>query len=426
MLNGNDAPEFLGAAGAGGMGAMAGAAIGGAKGAAIGGAAGAAAGALMGNKFGQSPVDEVREFNRAWVMDFLPQSALFPASLHPHEWEKLLPTGMTGGSPTPGKEWLQTAKDLTPVEPFAVFQPILDLYSGRGSFGTEIEAKSGIAFANKMALGLLGHLAPPIMQKYGMKLPNGNAFVPMADAFTKNGGQMTLPKYVTSTFGGLALAGLTFMGSKGHMAGKAGQALLSAKGSVGAATALSGTMGAMAGAEINTTRLMTDLGILADTRTGQKGDMTLDFMANSWFGLNKSWKSSAEQNIYNESLRSKRFAEMRKVPVKGLRDAIAQGSESRAKSAIGEIYKLYGLEHANTEVAMSEYMKWAQRTSKSMEGLKIYQGLSEDRIMGQMQALRAGNAEKSKINRQTLAELRTELEQRQLRKAGGLTVVEQP
>jgi hypothetical protein len=364
-------------------------------------------------------------------MDFLPQSALFPSSIHPHEWEKLLPNSTEGGvqwggTPTPGKEGMQTAKDLTPVEPFAVFQPLLDLYSGRGSFGTEIEAKSNIAFANKMALGLMGHLAPPIMQKYGMKLPNGEAFVPMGDLLTKNGGQMTLPKYVTSTFGGLAMAGLTMFGARGHMAGKAGKALSSARGAVAGSGLLSGTMGAMAGAELNTTRLMQDLGILADPRTGQKADWTMDFLANSWFGLNKSWKASAEQGIYNESLRTKRFAEMRKVPVKSLRDAISQGSESRAKSAIGEIYKLYGQEHANTEVAMKEYMAWAQRTQKSMEGLRIYQGLSEERIMGQIQALRDANAEKSKIKRQTIAELRSELNQRQLRKASGLTIVEQP
>lgn len=371
----------------------------------------------VGAAFGKEK-NELEEFNRAWTLDFLPQSALFPSSLHPHEWEKVLPTG-AGGTPTPGIEAFQTAKDLTPVEPFAVFLPLLDLYSGRGSFGQEIQAKSGVSFASKMALGLMGHLSPPILQKYGMRLPGpGGALVPMGDTLDKNGGQMTLPKGVTATLGGLSMAGLTFLGAR---------AGLGAKGAgLAASTLLSGTMGAAAGSEVNTRRLMTDLGIMPDMRTQQYGDWTTDFLANSFFGVNKSWKVSPGQAIYNQNLRSKRFSELRKVSVKELRDGISSSDPGAARSAIAEIYKTYIYEHGDTQAAQREFMEWAQRTTKSMQGLPIYSGISEERLLSQIGSLRAANDEKTKIRRQTLAELRSELQQRQLRKAGGLTVVKQP
>lgn len=418
MTDGEEAPEALGAMGVGGVGAMVGAALGGARGAAVGAVGGAVAGATIGRTLGKDPENELREFNRAWTLDFLPQSALFPSSIHPHEWEKVLPSGM-GGTPTPGAEAFQTAKDLTPVEPFAVFLPLLDLYSGRGSFGQEIQAKSGISFANKMALGLLGHLAPPVIQKYGMKLEGpGGALVPMGDTHDANGGQMTVPKYVTSTLFGLSAAGLTFLGARGGL-GARGAGLIGS-------TALSGGVGAMAGAEINTRRLMTDLGIMPDPRTGEYGDWTLDFLANSFFGLNKSWKVSPGQAIYNQNLRSKRFGEMRKVSVKELRDAIGAERRGAALSALAEIYKTYVYEHGDTQAAKREFMDWGQRTIKSMEGLRIYSGVSEERLLGQISALRAANEELTKIRRQQLAELRAELQQRQLRKASGLKVVKLP
>jgi hypothetical protein len=418
MVNGEEAPEMMGAVGAAGVGGMVGAAVGGARGAAAGAVGAAVAGAALGAVAGKEPENELREFNRAWSMDFLPQSSLFPSSMHPHEWEKILPSAM-GGSPTPGVEAFQTAKDLTPVEPFAVFLPLLELYSGRGSFGQEIQSKSGVSFASKMALGLLGHLAPPVIQKYGMKLEGpGGAIIPMGDIHEANGGQMTLPKSVTATMYGLAAGGLTFMGGRGGLGLKGAQ--------LAGATALAGGTAGLAGGEINTRRLMTDLGIMPDPRTQEYGDWTMDFLANSFFGLSKSWKVSPGQAIYNQNLRSKRFMEIRKVSVKELRDAINSGSESDARASIAEIYKTYVYEHGDTQAAMREFMAWGSRTMKSLKGLPIYAGISEERLLGQISALREANAEKTKIRRQQLAELRAELQRRQLSKASGLKVVPQP
>jgi hypothetical protein len=152
----------------------------------------------------------------------------------------------------------------------------------------------------------------------------------------------------------------------------------------------------------------------------------MDFLANSFFGLSKSWKVSPGQAIYNQNLRSKRFMEIRKVSVKELRDAINSGSESDARASIAEIYKTYVYEHGDTQAAMREFMAWGSRTMKSLKGLPIYAGISEERLLGQISALREANAEKTKIRRQQLAELRAELQRRQLSKASGLKVVPQP
>ena len=93
---------------------------------------------------------------------------------------------------------------------------------------------------------------------------------------------------------------------------------------------------------------------------------------------------------------------------------------------MASIYKTYIDEHGDTQIGMREFMEWGQRTLKSLEGLPIFAGISEERLLGQISALRAANDEKAKMRRQQLAELRAELQQRQLRKANGLKVVRQP
>jgi hypothetical protein len=415
MVDGNDAPELLGAVGGAGVAGTVGAAVGGARGAAIGAVAGGVAGAALGATFGQEQA-EIKDFNRAWVMDFLPQSALFPSSLHPSQWEKVIPSGM-GGAPVLGRESAMTAKDLFPVEPFAVFTPLLELYAGRGSFGREInDAKSGIDYAGKMALGLLGHLSPPIMQKYGMKLDdsNGNP-IEMAEIFESNGGQSTLPRAITATFGGLALGGLSFLGAKSGLG-------VAAKTAAGSA-ALAGAIGAGAGHSINMSRLMEDLGLNPNPRTGQMGDMTLDFVANSFFGLNKSWRSDPLQAEYQQTLRNKQTAELRASSVKQFRDAITNGRASSAAAILAEIKKTYIYQYGDTKIADVEFIEWSQRMMRDIGSLPIYGGVSEKELVMRINALRAANAEKYKMQRARLAENRAEFLRRQLKKANGLKVM---
>jgi len=412
MLDGNEAPETLGAVGGAGVGGLVGAAVGGAPGAVVGAVAGGVGGAAFGAIFGK---EELKAFNRAWSLDFLPYSSLAPTSIHPSQWEKVLPSAL-GGIPTPGREVAMTAKDLSPVEPFAVFTPLLELYAGRGSFGSEIEAKSGIDYASQMALGLLGHLSPPVMQKYGMSLqgPQGNP-IEMAEIFANNGGQSTLPKAITATFGGLALGGLTFLGARMGLGATAGKAAVSA--------AVSGLLGTGAGYAVNVNRLMRDLGISPDPRTDQYNDATLDFLANSFFGLNKSWRADPLQAEYNQTLRNNQFSELRKSSVKEFRDAINNGRADVARAVLGEIKKTYIYQYGDTQMADTEFMEWARRMYSSIGSLPIWGGVSEKELAIRINSSRAANAEKYKYQRERLAELRAEFIRRQLGKAKGLKVV---
>lgn len=415
MVNGEDAAPVLGAVGGAGVGGVIGGALGGAKGAATGAVGGAISGAITG---ASSLKDEIKDFNRAWSLDWLPQSSIVPSSIHPAQWEKVLPTSL-GGRSTPGRESIMTAKDLLPVEPFAVFTPLLELYAGRGSFGRDIKAKSTIDYAGKMALGLLGHLSPPIMQKYGMALDNPatNPVALMANIHDKNGGQSTLPKKITATFGGLLLGGLSFYGAR--------TGLGSSLGASATSSAVAGAIGAGAGYEVNVSRLMRDLGITPDQRTGQYSNSTLDFFANSFFGLNKSWKTDPLQAEYSKTIRGKEMDELRGISRKTIRDAIVNGRPGQAKSAIAEVKTLYNYEYGDTKMADAEFAKWSHRLFQDFKNLPIFSGVSEKELAFRINSLKAAQAEAQKFRRGQLAELRAAFQKTQLEKAKGLTIVEE-
>lgn len=415
MLNESAAPGVLGGVGGAGLGAVAGTVMGGPMGAAIGAGVGAVGGALLGHNF--SPAadkdqDRRREYARSWSVDFLPQSSLFLQSLHPHEWEKIDPFS---DNPVSGQAFLQAVKDLSPVEPLAVAMPLLELYSGRGSFGREIEAASGISMANKMALGLLGFISPPVMQKYGMKLEGPGGVYRMGDLHEVNGGQMTLPKSTVATWGGLAAAGLTFLGARKGLGVSAGKAA--------GAAALSFAVGGMAGAEANTRRFMTDLGLMGDPRTGERGDWTLDFVANSFMGLNKSWKVSPAQAEFNESIRTNQYEPMRKIATKNFMDAIRHGSAGSAKAELGAVYKSYLYEWGNAEEANLKTIEWMERHVKMLTKLPMFAGMSEDWIYNRITALRSLGPEKTKMHQQQIVTLLSELRTRNLDKARKTKIV---
>lgn len=410
FLKGEQAPTVLGAVGGGGIGSMAGAAVGGARGAVAGLAIGALAGRTLGSMSPGIEQAKHAEITRSWIMDFLPQSTMFLSSLAPHQWEKVNPFG---DAPTGGIESFRAAKDLMPIEPFAVAMPILDLYAGRGGFGQELEARSGISLANKMALGLLGFVSPPVLQKYGMKLEGpGGVHISMKDIHENNGGQMTLPRAATATFGGLVGAGMAFMGTK-----RLGVPS-------GAATALAGTIGTMAGAEANTRRLMTDLGILGDPRTGETGDWTLDFFSNSFMGLNKSFKVTAKQAEFNQAIRRRRFEPIRKVATREFTDSLKAGSESSAKVALSEVYKTFLYEWGDAEKATQHTNAWMQRQIQGLNKLPMFRGLSEEWLMNRISALNSLGPEKTKMHQQQIIELMTEMRMHAFNKGRSLKIVD--
>ena len=431
MLKENDAPEALGAIGGGFAGAMTGAAKGGARGAAIGGIAGAAAGFAMGSSV-QDKAD-LEEYNRSWATDFFPQFALQPASTGADAMDKIDPFSQ---GPWTGGERARGLLDVSPVAPFAVVLPIIETLSGRGSFGEEIEAASGMEYGGKLALGLLGHLAPPFMQKYGMKLPgpDGNP-ISMAEIFDKNGGQSTLPKAITATMGGLALGGLTFMGTKSlataTRVAKTGAGVLGATTATAnmAATAGAAGVGALAGSEVNVNRLMHDLGITKDHNKNLPGEWTQDFVGNNLFGVSKSWRASPESNLMRDNIRKKEWGKQKTIVNNNLKKAIRDGSESRAAGYLAAGYKIFIKQHGDTPTAKIKFHEWAVRQIKSINKNPAYKGLSnealEARALEGGAATFAGHNEVSKTQKQLHSEVLKEQIMRNLDKASGLVVVDE-
>lgn len=419
-LKESKAAPVLGAVGGASALGMAGAAIGGPKLAAAGAVAGAVGGAMVG---AQSPThkrlsqDDLGSMARSWTMDFLPTSGLFFTTTHPSEWAKLDPFNP---EPTTGMEVARTAYDMNPIEPFAIAMPLIDLAAGKGAFGRPIETKSGFEHMNKLALGLFGFMMPPALQKYGMKLESkgAGAYVPMAETFEANGGQMTLPKGVTATFAGLSTAGLTFLGARSKAIG-------ATKSAARLAAATSGIPAAMAGAEVNTRRLMTDLGIMNDPYTNQKGDWTMDFFFNTFVGANKSWKVSTASSIDADNRRGKRFAESRAISQKNFMDALRNGADSKMIASAGEAYKTFQYEHVDSELADKKYMEWLERNMKSLKSTPQFASISEEMLKSRMILVKDElRTSKSRFLRQKLAEMETELQMRRLRKAARLKIVD--
>jgi hypothetical protein len=408
MVKGEKAPEALMTMGGATTGGMVGGALGGAKGAAIGAGVGAAAGLAMG-KAQDTPEDRMLGY-RAWVADFLPQSAIFPGSTHP----RAAHTANPFSEDVPGGEWLRAVTDMSPVEPFAVLMPLIDTYQGRGSFGEEIPSVGG-GVVSKMAMALMGFLSPPMMQKYGMKIegPQLNP-IPMSQVHENNGGRMTLPKNITATFGGLASAGITFMGGKYGM-GLKGAALA-------APTALAGVMGATAGKEVNVRRLMTDLGIMGDPVTHKKGNWTLDAVANNFFGTAKSWPADAPRKIVEDGRKRRHFSEIRGQIVRDITDSMLTKRSSEAKYHFSRLYENHLSEWGNAEVAFEKTLESIEAINNSWSKTPQYRGMSKEWVESRIAALRASKEELTKIERQELAELKALNQKQQMDAARNLKI----
>lgn len=409
ILNESTAPETLGAVGGATAGGIAGGVLGGAVGAAAGAVGGATLGMGIGH-LGQTQKDESQQFYRSWMVDALPQSGLFPASLSPLEWAKL---GKEGG----GVEAFKTAKNLSPVEPFAMLMPLLDVWTQRGAFGQEIPTTGIGQSFNKMALGLLGFVSPPLIQKYGMKLegPSGNP-IAMADIFEANGGQATLPKALTATFWGLSMGSLAYAG--------AGKLPIPLSGGARIAAGLGmGALATSAGMEMNSRRLMQDLGIFGEPHTGKYGEWTMDFLMNSFFGTAKSWSLNPAQSQFNQTMRSNRFEEMRSVLNRDFRDGAENGMESKMISAASGIRQSFLFEYGNTEIADRKFIEWQEMRFKELMKNPAFAGLSEEQMLIRFGALREANDTKSKAYNQEMNAVQAALLQKRAQKTRNTKLV---
>ena len=153
-----------GKAGAGAGGAMLGSLVGGFLGGYSGGGAagvvtGGVTGAIAGGLLAAMTTDSDHSDQlRGALQDWLPHST-FTLSIT---------------SPEFGDEWVPF-KDVagmieqSPIEPMAILQPMLAIMTGEDQFGRPVDPEVGGGLAKTFA-GLIGFLAPPIIQKYGFKI----------------------------------------------------------------------------------------------------------------------------------------------------------------------------------------------------------------------------------------------------------------
>jgi len=293
----------------------------------------------------------------------------------------------------------------------------MDVWTGRGSFGQEIPSTGLGQSTGKMALGLLGFISPPLIQKYGMKLegPSGNP-IAMADILEANGGQATIPKALTSTFWGLSLGSMAYAGAKG---------LPGVTPAVRTAAGLGmGAIGAASGAEMNSRRLMQDLGIFGD-HTGKHGEWTMDALMNSFFGTSKSWSVTPAAGQFAETMRSSRFEEMRTVLNRDFRDGAENGMESKMVASASAIRQSFLFEYGNTEVADMKFLEWQEKRMQELMKNPAFAGLSEEQLLIRRSALREALDAKTRAYNQQVNEVQSALIQKRAQRTRNTKLVKE-
>jgi hypothetical protein len=341
-----------------------------------------------------------------------------------------------------GQDVAQAVANVSPLAVGSIITPLIQVASGEGSFGQEIHSEGLMgqgSYGNKMAMGLLGFLMPPAIQKWGMKLEApGGELIPMADIHENNGSQMTLPSSVTPALFGLAAAGLTFMGGKKLQAAKGAakgiKQTLDAAGNLISTPATkaallrqvaipavgAGAFTATAATEINTRRFMQDLGITTDPNTGRKsGDWTMDGFFNTFTGVNKSYAVNPGVEAKHAKRRSIAFRDARVMPQKRFQDAARTGRPSRAKQALEAAWKNFAYEHAGDPItAKSKFMDWVDTQITATSRMPQFRGLSDAEIRRKMLVTRAHlEQDITRYQQQSARDLWTEAGMRRLTRA---------
>jgi hypothetical protein len=160
----------IGLLGAGGTGAL----MGGAAGAAIGksGVAagiGAAIGGGISAALSSVTTDEFHAKQmRGAMMDWLPHSTFLQTTTAEEYYGKYMPA-----------KDIQGILEQMPAEPLAILKPMISAFSGETAYGEAVGDGTLGGGLEKTIAGMLGFLAPPLLQKYGFKLTTPD--VPLYD-----------------------------------------------------------------------------------------------------------------------------------------------------------------------------------------------------------------------------------------------------
>lgn len=293
MMN-ERAGNAAGAALTGGLaGATAGVLKGGAAGAAVGGVLGAMGAAGIADYFSDK---ESSDRLRGVVLDWLPHTSLNLASTSPE----------FGGEILPFKD-IQGALEQMPAEPLAIYKPLMDIAYGKNAWGEDLGAYDVGDQVGKAIAGMIGFVAPPFIQKYGLRT--------------------TTPDIAASEY----------------MFGEP-----------------------IAGDITNVSKLLMDSGLKVDPATGKPGNFTNEMFLKN-FGMWKSWAADPANKLMNEQSTEFHFQEVRSYASKNLAYYLENGEDEKAADILSKVMATFSNQYADDpRAAQEKYGEWLKKRAKAI------------------------------------------------------------
>ena len=346
LIAGAGTQRQSGAAATGALaGATAGLLRGGPVGGMVGGLVGGAAGYLGAKKiaeWGGEGTDELR----GAMMEWLPHAAFMVTSTSPDfEWS------------------MRTALEQVPSQPMALVKPIMDVAIGQTAWGQEIGSEGFIDSVGKGIAGMIGLLAPPVIQKYGFKVTTPDVSV-SESVFRKLGMKGQIPGDIT-----------------------------------------------------NWSRLLTDTGIAIDPTTGKPGSLTQDFILNN-SALWKSYAANPATRLANEGLADKNQEKVRTYFAKNLDYYLTNGMDEASLGILGKVQRSFAKQYmGDPQMAQEKYEDWLKRRLKKIGQHPRLSGWTNEELTARFEAA-------SSFAKEARGQARTELlkfirDEQSIRRMGG-------
>lgn len=308
VVSSTDTAAAVGGGVTGGLtGAIAGGVTAGVPGALVGGALGALGGKEIAQYFSD---DSKGDVVRGSILNWLPHSSFFLTSNSPDY--------TLGGGPW---ETLQQVQEQLPAEPLAILKPLIDIAAGKTDFGADIGAEGLGDQTGKAIAGFMGFLAPPWIQKYGLKT--------------------TTPD-------------------------------------VAATQQMFGT--AFPGDISNVSKLLIDMGASVDPSTGKPGNLSLDLLLNN-FGMWKSYSADPKTQLANEVSTDDNMEQIRTYLKKNLDYHLQNGNDDIAMTILTKLQGTYSRQYAdNPRKAQEKYDAMLEKLRGSIGKHPKLRRWSEDEL----------------------------------------------
>ena len=333
-------------------GALAGAFLGGRAGP-VGAVAGAAIGATTGAISAALVTDEQHEKElRGSLMDWLPHSTFMLASTS-KDW--------AGEGVFPAQDY-QGLLEQMPAEPLAILKPMIDAYEGKDAFGNEVGDGTVWGGVSKSIAGMIGLVAPPIIQKYGFQ---------------------TRTPDVPASFDPLGITNIARLKVEG------------------------GT-------------LLPYVDPAVDPMTGMVGSLGHDFFLNN-FGTFKSYMASGEHQLANETITERHMGDVRNYLTKNLAFHLENGNDKDVVGLLSEVQSTFAKQFADDpRMAQAKYTKWLEGRAKQIGRHPRLRNWTEEELINRMrQAGFAAGEARSAARSEMLQTIRDELRIRGIELGGG-------